>query len=123
MGGSVQELVAHESIQPSYASELSKATDGDPDVLVAISYPESAQVYLREALEGDYIDRFLFVDGTKSPDLNTAIGTDLLEGTYGTNPGSSLTDARVRFDDAYARSFAGKPPLPFMAKAMSTTAS
>jgi ABC-type branched-subunit amino acid transport system substrate-binding protein len=115
-GGTVQELVAHEGTQPSYASELSKATEGGPDVLVAISYPESAEVYLREALEGDYISTFLFVDGTKSSDLNEAIGADNLEGTFGTAPGSSLSGARTAFSDAYTASFASVPPLPFMAE-------
>ena len=115
-GGTVQELVPHEGVQPSYASELSRATDGSPDVLVAISYPESAEVYLREALEGDYISTFLFVDGTKSDDLNTAIGAENLEGTFGTAPGSALNAARSTFNEAYTAAFASNPPLPFMAE-------
>jgi ABC-type branched-subunit amino acid transport system substrate-binding protein len=63
-GGTVLELVPHEDQQPSFLSELSRATDGDPDVLIAVGYPGQAEIYLREALEGDYIDTFLFVDGT-----------------------------------------------------------
>jgi len=60
-GGTVQELVPHEGVQPTYASELTKATAGNPDVLAAISYPESAEVYLREAIEGDYIFSSVFL--------------------------------------------------------------
>ena len=56
------------------------------------------------------------MDGTKSDDLNAAIGADNLEGTFGTAPGSSLTGARTAFNDAYAASFASVPPLPFMAE-------
>ena len=78
-------MVPHEQTQPSYKSELTKATAGSPDVLVALSYPESAGVYVREALEGDYIKTFLFADGTKSPEMNEKIGADKLEGTWGTN--------------------------------------
>jgi len=115
-GGTVQELVPHEGVQPTYASELTKATAGSPDVLAAISYPESAQVYLREALEGGYIDTFLFCDGTKSPDMNEAVGWANLEGSYGTAPGAPITDARLIFDAAYEASFAAVPPLPFMAE-------
>lgn len=115
-GGMVQELVPHEGVQPSYASELSKATAGNPDVLIAISYPESAEVYLREALEGAYIDTFLFVDGTKSPDMNEAVGVAKLEGTFGTAPGAPVGDARINFDNAYTAAFAAEPPLPFMAE-------
>ena len=115
-GGTIRSMVAHESTQPTYASELTKVTTNDPEVLVAISYPESAEVYLREALEGGYIEKFIFVDGTKSPDLNDSVGWDRLEGTYGTSPGSEITNARQVFDVAYENAFALVPPLPFMAE-------
>ena len=115
-GGTIQELVPHEGVQPSYASELSKATAGNPDVLIAISYPESAEVYLREALEGGYIDTFIFCDGTKSPDMNEAVGVDKLEGTFGTAPGAPVAEARTNFNNAYTGAFAAEPPLPFMAE-------
>ena len=113
-GGTVLELVPHEGVQPTYASELSLATEGNPDVLACISYPESAEVYLREALEGGYIDTFLFCDGTKSPAMNEAVGVENLEGSYGTAPGSPGTAARQAFDSAYEVSFAIVPPLPYI---------
>ncbi|MBU2534580.1 MAG: ABC transporter substrate-binding protein [Chloroflexi bacterium] len=113
-GGKILELVPHEMVQPTYASELSKATDGNPDVLAAISYPESAQIYLREALEGGYIDTFILCDGTKSPDMNEAVGVDKLEGTHGTAPGSAMTDSRRVFEANFESAFAVVPPLPYM---------
>jgi len=113
-GGTVLELVPHEMVQPTYASELSLATEGNPDVLACISYPESAEVYLREALEGGYIDTFLFCDGTKSPAMNEAVGVENLEGSYGTAPGSPVTGARQAFESAYEASFAIVPPLPYI---------
>jgi len=113
-GGQILELVPHEMVQPTYASELSKATDGNPDVLAAISYPETAQIYLREALEGGYIDTFIFCDGTKSPDMNEAVGVDKLEGMHGTSPGSAMTDARSTFEANFESAFAVVPPLPYM---------
>jgi branched-chain amino acid transport system substrate-binding protein len=115
-GGTVQELVPTEGVQPTYASELTKATAGNPDVLACITYPESGEVYLREALEGGYIDTFLFCDGTKSPDMNEAVGVAKLEGSHGTAPGAPVTDARLIFDAEYEASFAAVPPLPFMAE-------
>jgi ABC-type branched-subunit amino acid transport system substrate-binding protein len=113
-GGTVLELVPHEQVQPTYASELSRATEGDPDVLLALSYPESAQIYLREAIEGGYIDTFLFCDGTKSPDMNEAVGVEFLEGTYGTAAGTPVSDVRQAFEDAYEEAFAVVPPLPYL---------
>ncbi|MBA7602521.1 Leu/Ile/Val-binding protein [subsurface metagenome] len=115
-GGTVQELVPHEGVQPTYASELSKATAGNPDVLACISYPESGEIYMREAIEGGYIDTFLLCDGTKSPDMNEAVGVKNLEGTYGTAAGTPVTTSRQAFDAAYEASFAAVPPLPYMAE-------
>ena len=113
-GGKVLELVAHESVQPTYTSELAKATKGNPDVLLALSYPESAKIYLREAIEGGYIDKFMLCDGTKSPDLNATVGADKLEGTYGTNAGAPTTDVQIDFREAFENAFAVLPPLPYI---------
>ena len=115
-GGTVLALVPHEDVQPTYASELSLATDGDPDVLVAISYPGHAEVYLREALEGGYIDTFLFCDGTKSDEMNETVGWDNLEGTYGTSAGvAGVTAERQAFMEAYVSAFAVElPPEPYI---------
>ena len=113
-GGQVLALVPQESGQPTYSSELRAATEGDPDVLVAIGYPESAEVYLREALEGDFIDTFLFVDGTKSQDLFDALGVENFEGFYGTAPGTPESDASRRFQALYEDRYGQLPTNPFI---------
>ncbi len=115
-GGTILELVPHEDVQPTYASELSLATAGNPDVLVAISYPGHAEVYLREALEGAYISTFLFVDGTKSDAMNETVGWDKLEGTHGTSAGvEGITAERQAFREAYLSAFAVElPPEPYI---------
>jgi len=114
-GGTVLELVPHEGVQPTYASELSLATEGNPDVLVCISYPLSAETYLREALEGAYIDTFLLCDGTKSAEMNETVGWDNLEGTHGTAPGVVVTAEGQAFREAYLSAFAVElPPEPYI---------
>jgi len=113
-GGTVLAMVPHEGVQPTYASELAKATAGKPGVLAAISYPESAQIYLREAIEGDYIKAFILCDGTKSPDMNEVVGWDNLEGTYGTAAGAEVTEANSAFNANYEAAFAVLPPLPYI---------
>ena len=102
LGGRVTGKVPHEDSQPTYTSELEKATEGDPDVLLAISYPGQAEVYLRESLEGGYSDTFLFVDATKSPDMMEVVGWDPLEGMLGTAQGSPEAP----------RSWSSKAPTP-----------
>ena len=106
--------VPHEPEQPSYASELAKATVNDPDVLVAISFPVSAGVYIREAIESALIDTFLFVDGSKSNDLIDAVGAENLQGMYGTAPEALENDARAQFDNDYMSEYNEDLALPFI---------
>jgi len=113
-GGTVTALVPQESNQPSYLSELRAATQGDPDVLVAIGYPESAGVYLREALEGGFIDTFLFVDGTKNQELFDGLGIENFEGLMGTAPGTPESDASKIFRELYEARFGELPTNPFI---------
>ena len=114
-GGRVLELVAIEGDQTSYISELRRATEGDPDVLLAITYPVSAQVYLREALEGGFADTFMFVDGTRSQDLFDALNADQLDGQFGTAPGTDSTANEV-FRALYEARFGELPSQPFIAE-------
>jgi len=113
-GGTIKALVPQESGQPSYVSELSRATEGNPDVLLAISYPESAGVYLREALEGGYIDTFLFVDGTKAQTMFDDLGASQFEGLHGTAPGAPESDASKVFKQLFEERFGQLPTNPFI---------
>ena len=106
--------VPHEPEQPSYASELAQATANDPDVLVAISFPVSAGVYVREAIESGAADTFLFVDGSKSKDLIDAVGAEALEGMYGTAPEALENAARAQFDGDYMAAYDNDLSLPFI---------
>jgi ABC-type branched-subunit amino acid transport system substrate-binding protein len=114
-GGKVAALVPHdEAPAPTYVAELRKATQGKPEVLVAISYPGHASIYLREAIEGNYIKTFLFCDGTKSLEVVKAIGEKNAEGMMGTAPSSGLTDGYNVFVAEYAKAYGEVPPLPYM---------
>ncbi len=113
-GGTVQAQVPHEQEQPSYASELSTCTADGPQALAAISYPESARVYLREAIEQGVVEDFLFVDGTKSQEMFDDLGAENFEGMYGTAPGALDTATGAAFDAAYEAAYGERPPLPFL---------
>ena len=116
LGGKVTGKVPHEDSQPTYTSELEKATEGDPDVLLAISYPGQAEVYLRESLDGGYSDTFLFVDATKSPDMMEVVGWDPLEGMLGTAQGSPDSPSLREFQRSYAAVHGAPPEHPFIAE-------
>ncbi|MGD0205516.1 MAG: ABC transporter substrate-binding protein, partial [Dehalococcoidia bacterium] len=115
-GGTVTAAVSHEQEQTTYLSELQKAVAGNPEVMVAISYPAEGKIYLREAIENNLISKFLFVDGTKSQDIIDAIGAAALEGTTGTSPSTTgKAELTAQFDLDYKAEY-GKdvPPLPYI---------
>ena len=117
LGGTIVGMVPHEESQPTFTSELEKATSGGVDALIAISYPGQAEIYVRESLEGGYADSFVFVDGTKSAEMNDAIGWDRLEGTLGTAPGSVDSPQRDAFASAYTAAYAVDLPVePYLAE-------
>lgn len=116
-GGVLTAMVPQESGQPSYVSEIATAVEDDPDVLVAVTYPESTEVFLREAIEGDYIKTFLFVSAVRSQSMVDAVGGDLLEGAYGTAPGTPESDATRTFLSLYEAEYGESVDIPLVGEA------
>ncbi len=116
-GGTVSAAVPIEGGQASYASELRQASGGGAEVLMALSYPETAGVYLREAVEGQYFDDFMFVDGTKNQEMFDNVGADNFEGNYGTAPGAPGTPTQETFKDLYSSKLDGEPSSLFISEA------
>jgi ABC-type branched-subunit amino acid transport system substrate-binding protein len=122
-GGTVSAEVPHdETGATSYTAELELAVAGAPDAMVAITYPGQATVFLKEALEGNFIDTFVFVDGTKSLDIVTAVGADAVEGMCGTAPGSKVTDSLAAFEAGWEASYGEISPYPFLPPAYDAVA-
>ena len=114
-GGTVSAAVPHdEAVATTYVAELRKAIEGEPEVLLALSYAGHATIYLREAIENDFITKFLFVDGTRSEQIIEAVGAANLEGMMGTAPGSAETQSLEFFTADYQAKYGELPPLPFM---------
>jgi len=114
LGGEVPAQVSHEQEQPSYLAELQKATAGKPDALAALSYPQSATVYIKEAIENNLIKTFLFCDGTKSEDIVKAVGAANLEGMEGTVSAAAATPTEWKSE--FEAEFGSLPPLPYIAE-------
>jgi len=114
LGGTVTATVPHEQEQASYLAELQKATDGKPDALAALSYPESATVYLKEGFEAGLLTKVLFCDGTQSQKIVDAVGAAKLEGMEGTvsSAAETPTDWKSEFEAAYGT----LPHLPYIAE-------
>ena len=126
LGGTISALVPAEPGQTSYLSEVKKATAGGPDVLLAMTYPVTAQIYIREAIEGGHASKFMFVDGTKAQDMFDAMtkehGTNFFDGMYGTAPGAKSSPAKTQFENLYKAANNGEMPTdPFIAETFDAT--
>ena len=120
-GGTVTKS-SFEDGQASYLAELQSVAGDGAQVLVAVGFPTQAQVFIREALENDIFDQFLFVDGTKSQELIDAIGGEFLGGSKGTAPGSGPgTPSAAAWDAAYLEVHDELPMLPFVREAYDGT--
>lgn len=117
LGRTVSEQVAIEGGQASYLSELRRAAGSGADVLLAIAYPETAGVFLREASESGLFNNFLFVDGTKSQEMFDDLGLDVFNGSYGTAPGAPAGNPNTQtFQDLYSSRTDGDPSSLFIAE-------
>ncbi len=107
--------IAFDYGQTTYLPQLRRLASEGAEALVAIAYPRQAQVFVREAIESGLFDQFLFVDGTKSPDLIEAVGAEHLEGMRGTAPtGGPETPSTRAWNAAYVEKHVALPSLPFV---------
>lgn len=115
-GGQVLSMVSHpDEPQPTYAGLLEEALADDPDVLLAISYPGQATVYLPESRDLFDFTEWQFVDGTQSQEVVDAVGADVIDGLYGTAPGSDPEWGGAQtFQANYEEIYGELPNLPFI---------
>jgi len=118
-GGTVTAEVPNEPNQATYVSELGQCAGAD--ALAAIAYPTSAQTFLREAVEGNMFENYLFVDGTKEPAMFTALGYASFDAQRGTAPSALPTASATTFAGAYAAKYGELPPKPFIKEAYDAT--
>jgi len=90
---------------------------GGPDALAALAYPQSARVFLREAVEAGKVKTFLFCDGTKSSDMFATLGWATFDGMKGTAATSLDVAAGTAFEAAYAAKYGSVPALPYLREA------
>ena len=115
LGGAINAAVPHEEAQVTYASELAECEGAD--ALAAMAYPESAGIFLREAIEGDLFENIIFVDGTKSTDMLDKLGWAEFDGVRGTAPAALPSDADSSFEERYEAVYGDFPQLPFIKEA------
>jgi len=116
-GGKVVAAIPHdEKPAPTYVSELRQLMQSNPDVMLCISYPAHATVYLKEFFEAGYQNRTrpLFCDGTKSVELPKALGGKTLAGYFGTTAAPPEGESVNNFQRAFKGKYGEIPPLPYL---------
>lgn len=104
-GATVAEKVVYDPEQPSYNSEATQITSGNPDNFVIIDFPETfAKLGPALVRTGNWEPSRTFItDGLSSTDLTELVGPEATEGMLGTAPGTFSGAAPDAFDSLYRR--------------------
>jgi branched-chain amino acid transport system substrate-binding protein len=104
-GATVAEKVVYDPEQPSYNSEATQLTSGNPDNFVIIDFPETfAKVGPALARTGNWEPTKTFItDGLSSTDLTELLGSEETEGMLGTAPGAFSGGAPAAFDELFKK--------------------
>lgn len=114
-GGKITGSIPYEQGQASYRGELQQLAEGGAEALVLIGYPENGITILKQSLEENFFDQFVFTDGMKAPEVIEAIGADFLNGSFGTTPQAvTESEAYQTFVKAYEAKFGEIPPKPYI---------
>ena len=114
-GGQVLAMVPVTENEATYTDALAEVTAGEPEVIMAITYNASAEVYLKEALDGGFADTFMFVDGTKNQEMFDRINDPRLDGSIGISPGTNSPSHAV-FNYLYQQRLGDMPTTVFIAE-------
>ena len=112
-GGTITGQVGHESGQVSYLAELRQAAQDDAEALIVIAYPETASVLLRESVEGDFFDNYIFVDGVHSQSIFDEVGGNAFDGSYGSVAGSPISQAQRDYTDLFRQQTSRESDNPY----------
>lgn len=102
-GATVSEKVVYDPEQPSYNSEATQLTSGNPDNFVIIDFPETfAKLGPALARTGNWEPSQTFItDGLSSTDLTELVGPEATDGMLGTAPGTFSGNAPDSFDTLF----------------------
>ena len=104
-GGEVAANVAYDPQGQSFDSEVQRVSQGDPDAILMVAFPETGTSIIQAAQETGLVGEvpFLFTDGLADPEFPQDAGVDL-EGEQGTRPaseGPGGEDFASAYDEEY----------------------
>jgi ABC-type branched-subunit amino acid transport system substrate-binding protein len=112
LGGQVISITPYNPSQASYAPEVTKAMQGNPDALYLVSYPVDGATIARTWISQGGVKKFLLNDGMNSAKFIADVGAQHLNDAFGTSSGTVRTPSTEYFASAYpafAKMEAGAP--------------
>ncbi len=100
--------------QTSYLSELQQTLTNEPEALVMLAYVPEGSIILREAIEHELYELFVFGPTSRNPSLLEAIGAEHLGGMHGTAPGTAPgTESALLWEAAFIGRFERPYGFPY----------
>ena len=114
--------VAIDGEQTSYLSALEQSASAGAEALVVIAFEAQALGIVREALDSDIYDQFVFGDAAKRVSLVKELGGERLGGMYGT-AGASAPDnaATADWEAAFIAVYGELPVLAYVKETYDAT--
>lgn len=117
-GGTIVNKVKYDPDATALDSEVSKASEGDPDVIMLVSYPQTGSVILRTAYESAVMEKsdWLLSEGLKSDNFPGMVGMSegsyIIDGFKGTAPDPTVSGPKYDvFRAAYENRFNRSPAI------------
>ncbi len=108
--------------QTTYLSEIQQSLQNEPDALVMLAYVPEGTIILRESIENDLYDRFVFGPTSRNFDLIDAIGAEYLADMPGTAPGTAPgTESALLWESAFIEKFERPYAYPYTKQAYDAT--
>lgn len=118
-GGTVLNSVRYDPGGTTFESEIDSVSQGDPDVIMLVSYPETGSVILSQAYEAEVMEKsdWLLSEGLRSDDFAETVGKTgegefIIDGFKGTGPDPRVTGpAYEEFKAAYESKYNKEPGI------------
>lgn len=116
--------VAADPEKTTFVDELreSKGVLEDTQALVVLAFQPNQETMVREALDHDLYEVFVFGPTGRSLDLIRSIGPEHLAGMIGTSPGSAQdTPSALAWEEGYKSAYGNPPPFPYVKQTYDAT--
>ena len=114
--------VPFERHRTGFLAALRESASGGAQALVVIAFESAALAMIREAIDNDLYDSFVFGDAAKRLSLVRSLGGARLGGMYGTGPASApASAASAAWEASYIAEYGALPVLAYVKETYDAT--